>query len=147
MRSIRMLVGGSLGIAFLAMFVAHDVKIAAQEMTAEQSASPELVRQLSKELAITPNQAQGVGLAKTKLKSEDFSQVSTAIPNADGLLKAAPAAKSGLGSMLGSSGIGGLAGLAGSFKQLGLTPDMAMNMAPMLGKFVESKGSAAAPIC
>lgn len=149
MRSIRVFNGALVAVALTAVILAQDAKTTAQELTAETSASPELVGQLSKELAITPSQAQGgagalLGLAKTKLKPEDFSQVSSAIPNTDGLLKAAPVAKGGLGSMLGSSGVGGLASLAGSFKQLGLSPEMAMKMAPVLGKFVESKGSAAA---
>src|SRR5262245_29195612 len=57
--------------------------------------SPELVDQLTKQLSITPEQAIGgsgaiFGLAKTKLKPEEFSKVSDAVPGMDGLLKAAP---------------------------------------------------------
>src|SRR5438046_13863 len=48
-------------------------------------ASPELVGQLSKEMAATPEQAAGAagalfGVAKSRLKPEEFSQVSAAVP-------------------------------------------------------------------
>lgn len=57
--------------------------------------SPELVGQLTKQLNIKPEQAIGgagalFGVAKTKLKPEDFLKVSNAVPGIDGLLKAAP---------------------------------------------------------
>src|SRR5204863_2175798 len=57
--------------------------------------SPELVGQLTKGLKIKPEQAIGgagalFGVAKTKLKPEDFLKVSNAVPGIDGLLKAAP---------------------------------------------------------
>src|SRR6202008_2591462 len=94
--------------------------------------SPELVGELTKELKITPQQATGgagalFGLAKTRLKPDEFSQGSQAVPGMDGLLKAAPKPKGAMGA-LGSSlpgGAGGLASVAGSFKSLGLSPDMA----------------------
>ncbi|HWO02584.1 MAG TPA: DUF2780 domain-containing protein [Blastocatellia bacterium] len=111
--------------------------------------SPELVGELTKELKITPQQATGgagalFGLAKTRLKPDEFSQVSKAVPGMDGLLKAAPKPKGAMGS-LGSSlpgGAGGLASVAGSFKSLGLSPDMASKFVPVLTKFVEGKGGA-----
>lgn len=111
--------------------------------------SPELVGTLTKELSITPEQATGgagalFGLAKTRLKPEQFSQVAAAVPDMDGLLKAAPKPEgsSALGS-LGSSlpgGAGGLASMAGSFKSLGLSPDMAGKFVPVLTKYVDAKG-------
>jgi hypothetical protein len=124
---------------------------AAQALTVEQSANPELVGHLAKELNITPGQAQGgagalLGLAKNRLKPEEFSKISSGLPGIDGLLKAAPAV-SGAGGMLGNLGggaLGGLASLAGAFKSLGLTPEMAVKMAPALINFVKGKGMAEA---
>ena len=88
----------------------------------------ELAGMITKELKITPQQATGgagalFGLAKTRLKPEDFSKLSSAVPGMDGLLKAAPkASSSGLGS-LGSAlpaQAGALGAVAGQFKKLGL---------------------------
>jgi hypothetical protein len=112
--------------------------------------SPELVGQLTKELSITPEQATGgagalFGLAKTRLKPEQFRQVSKAVPGMDGLLKAAPKPKGGALGSVGSSlpgGVGGLTSMAGAFKSLGLSPDMVSKFVPVMTKFVESKGGA-----
>jgi hypothetical protein len=117
-----------------------------KDLTVAQSVSPELVGSLSKELNVTPFQAQGgagalLGLAKTRLKPEEFAKVSSAIPGTDGLLKAAPAVAGG-GMMGGMGGAMGLASLGNSFKQLGLSPDMAMKMAPALVTFLDGKGAA-----
>ena len=118
--------------------------------------SPELVGKLTKDLSITPKQATGgagalFGLAKTRLKPDEFGQVAKAVPGMDGLLKAAPKPKQkksgldslgSLGSVLpgGSGGLGGLASVAGSFKSLGLSPDMVGKFVPVLKNFVGSKG-------
>ncbi len=116
-----------------------------------KSPSPELVGMLTKELKVTPEQATGgagtlFALAKSRLKPEEFSQVSEAVPGMDGFLKAAPQQSTGssLGS-LGSAlpgGTGGLASVAGSFKTLGLSPDMVSKFVPVLTQFVQSKGGA-----
>src|SRR5262245_5439327 len=68
---------------------------AAAPATVEETASPELVGQLVKEVGVTPAQAQSgagalFGVAKTKLPAADFAKVAGAVPNMDGLLKAAP---------------------------------------------------------
>jgi hypothetical protein len=116
------------------------------EMTVEKSPSPELIGSMTKELGVTPKQAVGgagaiLGLAKTKLKADEFSQVAAAIPGSDGLMKAAPST----GGMPGGlGGVAGLASLAGGFKSLGMSPDMAAKMVPVMSKFMESKGSGAA---
>jgi len=118
-----------------------------------QSPSPELVGKLTKELNVTPEQATGgagalFGLAKSRLKPDEFSQVSKAVPGMDGVLNAAP--KESAGSSLGSissalpSGAGGLASVAGSFNKLGLSPDMVTKFVPVLTQFVQSKGGAKA---
>ncbi len=116
-----------------------------------QSPSPELVDKLTKELKVTPEQATGgagtlFGLAKSRLKPEEFSQVSKAVPGMDGFLKAAP--KQDSGSPLGAvssalpSQAGGLTSVVGSFNKLGLSPDMVSKFVPVLTQFVQSKGGA-----
>src|SRR5215510_11148238 len=78
----------------------------------------ELAGMIAKELKITPQQATGgagalFGLAKTRLKPEDFSKLSSAVPGMDGLLKAAPkASSSGLGAL--GSALPAQAGALGS---------------------------------
>jgi hypothetical protein len=121
-----------------------------EDLTVEDSANPELVGAITKELGVTPQQAQGgagalLGLAKSQLKPEEFSEVASALPGTDRLLSAAPAVT---GAAAGLAGIGGgamgLASLAGSFNKLGLSPDMAGKMAPILTKFVQDKGASQA---
>jgi hypothetical protein len=113
-------------------------------------ASPELITALSKELGATPEQSAGAagalfGLAKSRLKPEEFSQVAAAVPGMDTLLKAAPAAgavgTSGALSSLGASA-GGLAAAASAFKSLGLSPDLVSKAVPVLTSFVSKSGGA-----
>ena len=122
-------------------------------VTPGSNPSPELVGQLTKDLSITQDQAVGgsgalFGLAKSRLKPEEFGKVSAAVPGMDGLLAAAPKSSLGAASPLGAMGsalpgkIGGLAPVAGSFKSLGLTPDMAAKFVPILTNFVGGKGGA-----
>jgi hypothetical protein len=112
-----------------------------------KTANPELVGLLSQEAGVTAAQAEGgagalLGLAKSRLKPEEFSEVSAAIPGTDALLKAAPALTGGAGGLASMAGsAGGLASLAGSFSKLGLKPDMAAKMAPTLIKYVSGKGA------
>jgi hypothetical protein len=121
--------------------------------------SPELVGNLTKELSITPEQATGgagaiFGVAKSKLKPEDFLKVANVVPGMDGLLKAAPKPKQegaeGTNStdLLGSVGsmlpgkAGAIASTAGAFKQLGIPPETAIKFLPIMTKFVDLKGGA-----
>lgn len=115
--------------------------------------SPELVGQLTKGLSIKPEQAIGgagalFGLAKTRLKPEDFTKVADVVPDMGGLLDAAPKPKQGAAGALGTMGdmvpgkAGGLASVAGSFKSLGLSPEMATKFVPIMTKFVNLKGGA-----
>jgi Protein of unknown function VcgC/VcgE (DUF2780) len=93
-----------------------------------------------------------LGLAKSRLKPEDFTKVAGAVPGIDGLLNAAPKPKKegGAAGMLGSVGsmlpgkAGTLASVAGSFQQLGLSPDQAVKFVPIMTKFVQHKGGASA---
>lgn len=127
-------------------------EILPQRSTETNTPSPELVGMLTKELKVTPKQATGgagtlFSVAKNRLKPEEFSQVSDAVPGMDGFLKAAPKQSSG-GSLLGSAGsalpgeAGSLASAAGSFKSLGLSAKMIPKFASVLTRFVQAKGGA-----
>jgi hypothetical protein len=119
-------------------------------MTDAAKASPELVGALSKEIGSSPEQAAGAagalfGLAKTRLKPEEFAQVSTAVPGMDALLKAAPAATGATGALSQMAGsAGGLMTAANAFSKLGLKPDMVSKAVPVLTSFVTKSGGAKA---
>ena len=90
-----------------------------------------------------------LGLAKTRLKPEEFTKVSGAIPGIDSLLAAAPAVAGTSGSGAagalakatgGASALGGLAAVAPAFDKLGLKPDMAMKPVPVLTNYVTKTG-------
>lgn len=139
----RMLLAGSMVLVWAVMLSAQ-----APAPDLSKTANPDLVGMFTKELGVTPAQAEGgvgalLGLAKTRLKPEEFSQVSSALPGTDALLKAAPA-MGGAGAMGALAGAGGLASLAGSFSKLGLSADTAAKFAPTLLKYLNGKGSAGA---
>src|SRR5262245_6854657 len=120
---------------------------ASAEAAAAAKASPELVGALSKELGSTPEQAAGAagalfGVAKTKLKPEEFSQVSKAVPGMASLLKAAPAAAAVTGTSGALAQLGGLASAASAFSKLGLSPDLIAKAVPILTSFVTKSGGA-----
>jgi hypothetical protein len=106
---------------------------------------------LSKELGATPELAAGAagslfGIAKSRLKPEEFSQVAAAVPGMDSLLKAAPKAGGAVGtagalSQLGGSA-SGLAAATGAFTKLGLSPEMVGKAVPVLTSFVTKSGGA-----
>ena len=108
---------------------------------------------MARDLEITPAQAEGsagalLGLAKGRLTPEEFAKVAAAVPNIDGLLKAAPV-KDGkttalalASSSTGAGGIGGIAGLTGSFAKIGLKPETMVKLAPALIRAIEPKGGA-----
>ena len=136
----------------LLILCAQDVLSKDAVSTLAQTASPELIGELTKSLSITPAQASGgagalFGLAKSRMSSADFSKVAACVPGMDSLIQSAPAASAG-GGIPGLSGIesalpgklGGLASVAGSFKQLGLSPSMATKFVPVLTSFVQVKG-------
>jgi hypothetical protein len=130
-------------------FAGQATDAARQTISAAASAakaSPELVSSLAKELGSTSEQAAGAagalfGLAKSKLKPEEFSQVAKAVPGMDMLLKAAPA----LGAAAGGGAAGaasGLASLGSAFSKIGLKPDMVSKAIPVLTSFVSKSGGA-----
>ena len=123
----------------------------AEAASAAAAASPELVGELSKEIGATPEQAAGAagalfGVAKSRLKPEEFSQVASAVPGMNALLKAAPAA----GGPVGTTGAlsqaagaaGGLAAAGSAFTKLGLQPSMVSKAVPVLTQFVTKSGGA-----
>lgn len=116
-------------------------------------ASPELVGALSKELGSSQEQAAGAagalfGVAKSRLNTNDFSQVANAVPGMDMLLKAAPqpggaVGTSGLSSLSNMAGAaGGLAAAASAFSKLGLSPELVAKAIPILTSFVSKSGGA-----
>lgn len=117
----------------------------------------ELIQQLVSNLGINEEQAKGgagllFDLAKDKLSSGDFQQLTAAIPEINNFLKAAPDSGGGLMGALGSaaSTFGGLGGkmetlsnlsqLAGGFSQLGLSTDMVGKFIPIVLSFVQQQG-------
>jgi hypothetical protein len=115
---------------------------------AAAQASPELVGALSKEIGATSEQAAGAagalfGLAKSRLKPEDFTKVAGAVPGMDALLKAAPAATGTAGALAAAAGsAGGLANAVAAFSKLGLKPEMVAKAIPVLTSFVTKSGGA-----
>lgn len=112
-------------------------------------ASPDLVSALSKELGASPAQAAGAagslfGVAKSRLKPEEFGQISKAVPGMDSLLKAAPSAAVGTAGALGQLGgsAAGLATAASAFSKLGLKPELVAKAIPVLTQFVGKTGGA-----
>jgi Protein of unknown function VcgC/VcgE (DUF2780) len=136
------------------MCAAGGVTLAAQAAqstaTAAAKASPELVTALSKEIGASPEQAAGAagalfGVAKSKLSPAEFSQVSSAVPGMDLLLKAAPTgggtgATGGLGQLGGAAAA--LPGAASAFTKLGLSPELAAKAIPVITDFVTKSGGA-----
>jgi hypothetical protein len=132
--------------------IAQDAAALADQV--KKSANPELVGALAKEMGATVPQASGaagalLGLAKTKLKPEEFTKVAGAIPGIDSLLAAAPAVAGTTGSDAagalakatgGASALGGLAAVAPAFDKLGLKPEMAMKAVPILTSYVTKTG-------
>jgi hypothetical protein len=141
---------GPASVVLAGQDVVHKASSGTGAAAAAAKASPDLVGQLSKELGATSDQAAGAagalfGVAKSRLKPEEFSQVSNAVPGMSSLLKAAPSAgavgTSGmLSKMTGSAS--GLANAAAAFSKLGLKPDMVVKAVPVLTSFVTKSGGA-----
>jgi hypothetical protein len=148
---------GIVCVALVALLSARSAVVAVQSPSqsgaaaAAAKASPELVGALSKEIGATPEQAAGAagtlfGVAKSRLKADEFSQVANAVPGMDSLLKAAPAtgatggAAGALSQIAGSAG--GLASAGSAFSKLGLKPEMVAKAVPVLTSFVTKSGGA-----
>ncbi len=110
---------------------------------------------LMSSLGVSQKQASGgagalLKYAKGNLKKDEFSKVSSAIPDMSSLLAAAPAvakatggSMGGLGGMasaLGGDSLGGIASLASSFSDLGLSADMIQKFIPTILEYVKGSG-------
>jgi hypothetical protein len=136
--------------AYVVAYASQSPQDVSKAASTAVSASPELIGALSKQLGSTPEQAAGAagalfGLAKSRLKADEFSQVASAVPGMDAILKAAPS-----GGAIGTTGglpaaAGGAAGLASAataFSKLGLSPDLVGKAVPVLTQFVTKSGGA-----
>ena len=113
--------------------------------------SSDLVGMLTSQLGVSEQQATGgAGLlfnfAEGQMGSADFNVVSSALPEVSGLMGAAPEGGSGVlgsGSSLlsgSSSGLGDLTGVASSFTDLGMSPDMVNEFVPVILEYTQSAG-------
>lgn len=118
----------------------------------------ELVDTLTGTLGITSEQASGgtaalLGVAKDQLGGDDFSTVTSAVPELGSILGGdAAGSDSGTSDLLGaassmlgdSGGVGGQVvsalGLADTFDKLGLDPAMVSQFIPIILDFAKSKG-------
>jgi hypothetical protein len=111
-----------------------------------------LIGQLVDLLGVTQPQAEGGAgaifkQAKDNMSANDYSQLLSALPGIDSLIKAAPEAggAGGLASKAtslfgGSSGsVQGLSALADSFSKLGLSPDMVSKFTNVILDFTQSE--------
>ncbi len=114
------------------------------------SASAEsLGETLMSQLGVSEKQANGgagslLKYAKGNLGKEDFSKVSSAIPDMSTLLSAAPKSSGGglggMASALGGDALGTLASLGSSFGALGLNADMIQQFIPIILEYVKGSG-------
>lgn len=114
-----------------------------------------IVDEIMKQVGVSKEQAEGglgllFKLAKEKL-GEEFTQVSTVVPEANGLISKAPAEDQeeggglmgmlgGLAGKMGLGDLGKLAELAAQFKKLGLDMETVQKFVKVVMAFVESKG-------
>jgi hypothetical protein len=108
----------------------------------------ELVQLLTSQLGVTEEQAKGgsgliLQMAKKKLESGEFGQISSAVPEVEDLIASAPKA-SGISGMFGDLAssfgeAGKLASLAGGFKYLNMDSEMIGKFVPFILSFVHSK--------
>ncbi len=117
-----------------------------------KSQTSDLVGMLTSRLGVSEQQAAGgagslLNFAKGQMGSGDFGAVSGALPESGALMDAAPDGGSGVlgsaSSLLGGSsgGLGDLAGVAGAFSDLGLSPDMVNQFVPVILEYAQSAGS------
>lgn len=112
-----------------------------------------LVKMLTSNLGVTEKQASGgagsiFNLAKQNLGAQDFTRVADAVPGIDKMMAAAPKAEGAAGMLGGASSllgggapsVSGVAGLAGSFSQLGMNAGMVNSFVPIVLNYVKSSG-------
>ena len=109
--------------------------------------------ELLKNIGITTQQAEGgagsiFNAAKQNMGVEDFLKVTTAMPEVEPLMAAAPKIEKGSGTLGGISSmlsenigsVGKMAGLYDSFSKLGLSKDMVGQFIPIILDYTKSKG-------
>jgi hypothetical protein len=112
-----------------------------------------LVSMLTKHLNVSSQQAEGgagaiFNAASQNMSLDDFAQVTSALPDVQSLMKAAPSLGTGSGtlgglsSMLGKSGggVASLAGLTSAFSQLGMDADMVQKFIPVILDYAQNSG-------
>jgi hypothetical protein len=116
---------------------------------AVKAANPAFIQDLSKAIGGSPEQAVGAagalfGLAKSRLRPEEFARVQSAVPGMDSILKAAPVLDNPVGTTGALSKMTGLASGLGTatsaFTKLGLKPEMVSQAIPVLTGFVTKSG-------
>ena len=112
-----------------------------------------LVEMLVKSIGITTQQAEGgagsiFNTAKQNMGVEDFSKITTAMPEVEPLMSAALKIEKGSGTLGGISSmlsentgsLGKMAGLYDSFSKLGLSKDMVGQFIPLILDYSKSRG-------
>lgn len=96
-----------------------------------------LTEVLMQQFGVTQQQAEGGAgalfqLAKSRMPARNFSALSHSVPDMQNLLAAAPA-----------NGTLGSGGMAGTFRQLDLSPDMVQKFIPTIVQYVKDTGGSA----
>lgn len=124
---------------------------AADTSTAAQST--ELVGSVMSQLGLSQSQAEGglgslLSLAQSNLGGNDFSQLTSSIPNADSLLAAVPSmsSDSGMSGLLSKAGdlgssLQGTAMVYDAFEKLGISKEYIMPMVDIAKNYLEQSGS------
>ena len=120
------------------------------ESESGSSSTMGLISALTSQLGVSNDQAMGgsgalFGMAKQALGDSDFAAISDSVPGMDSILAAAPQSSGlteKLGGMMGGSAekATGLASVAGSFSELGLSPEMTGKFVPVILDYVKSSG-------
>ena len=129
---------------------AEQVKTTAESEASGQSSA--LVGSVMSQLGLSQNQAEGglgslLSLAQTNLGDSDFSQLTSSIPNADGLLAAVPALSSGSGmsGLLSNAGdlgaaLQGSAMVYDTFEKLGISKEYIAPMVDIAKNYLQQSG-------
>jgi hypothetical protein len=133
-------------IITMAVLIGTVFFIASNQASADTS---KLIGSLTDLLGVSKEQAEGgAGAvfreAKNNMSAGDYSQLLSAIPGIDSLIKSAPEVSGLAGSasslLGGSSGsVKGMSALADSFTQLGLSPDMVNKYVDVILNYVQSE--------
>ncbi|NMH65060.1 DUF2780 domain-containing protein [Shewanella salipaludis] len=151
--AISLLIGATLTVPASAGWLD---KLTAAPETATQATEPqsnELVGSVMSQLGLSQSQSEGglgslLSLAQSSLGAEDFGQLSASIPDAEGLLAAAPATDSdagmsGLLSKAGSLGSAfqGSAMVYDAFEKLGISKELVAPMTEILKSYLQTNGA------